>query len=119
MTEERIREIIREEIRAYFSDAPEPEYTLLECKDETREALCGIFNRRLTTKWNAKEEKAYRIARPTLKEVAEVSKAKNSGWQYYRKDLLTALNNWSAEVDRARDYNLKHGGGNAESKHGF
>jgi hypothetical protein len=73
------------------------------------ERLGAIFHRRATTKWSPKEVAGLRAISPIDNEdliiverfyLAESEKA-NSGF-YTRRSLLTLLNNWPGEVDKAR-----------------
>ena len=43
-------------------------------------------------------------------ELDEIMGLYNSGYQYYRKDILTLLNNWQGELERARIEKAKKGG---------
>lgn len=68
----------------------------------------GWFDRRPDTLWSEKEAKALKDAAPTDAEIegmecfyqASIPKSED----YRRHDLLTLLNNWSGELDRARTY---------------
>lgn len=72
--------------------------------------ICSWFDRRITTKWTLKEQRAYRThAHLTPPEDIEVLEryytAKiPSETDYRRKDLATLLNNWPGELDRARSF---------------
>jgi len=72
--------------------------------------LRSLFSRRESTPWTAKEIAAYRkLAIPAATAEADLAifaKARASGWEYYRRDTLTLLNNWHAETERAADYLL-------------
>lgn len=52
--------------------------------------------------WNEKEFRAYQAAKITEDDLKLVEQFYRSGDQYLRRDLLTLLNNWNGEVDRAR-----------------
>ncbi len=69
--------------------------------------ICGWFNRRLTTKWSEKENRALKSVE-TLK-TAEDDLALLDHWfemkaPYRRHDPITLLNNWNTEIDRARSW---------------
>ncbi|MES2706380.1 MAG: hypothetical protein V4726_07230 [Verrucomicrobiota bacterium] len=71
-------------------------------------ALQRHFRRRPATPWGKKEIAAARRLRlpedQLLADLALFAKAKAAGWEYYRKDTLTLLNNWQAEVERSEDF---------------
>lgn len=67
--------------------------------------LCSWFNRRLTTPWSDKEDRAMRsvMALKTPPEDLEALESYyKSNDQYRRRDILTLLNNWNGEIDRAK-----------------
>ncbi len=77
-------------------------------KDEIIALVNSWFRRRPTTKWSAKEMKALKAVldlQPMDEELrildryysAEIPEKEN----YRRRDVLTLLNNWRGEVDRA------------------
>lgn len=77
----------------------------------TAEALrvAGWFNRRATTAWSAKEIKAWKALRITLEDLAILERyytapADSFTRDIRRRDLLTLLNNWPGELDRARAF---------------
>lgn len=65
--------------------------------------VADIFHRRHTTAWSEKEIAAYKKLK-TIPEtdLAAVEDYYKSGAMYLRRDLLTFLNNFSGELDRAR-----------------
>lgn len=66
------------------------------------------FGRRPTTPWSEKEQKAWvKIPKPIDPEDWQALRwfYTMSGCQYLRRDLLTLLNQWSGEIDRAKNYN--------------
>ena len=66
------------------------------------------FNRRPTTAWSEKELKAWaKISKPIDPEDWQALRwfYTQSGCQYLRRDILTLLNNWTGEIDRAKNYN--------------
>jgi hypothetical protein len=70
--------------------------------------VAGLFNRRPDTEWSEKEKKAWKSASPTEQDIlliegyyrAKIPQDKN----YRRRDLGTLLNNWTGELDRARNF---------------
>jgi len=97
------------------SEKPEASKTDLQRRAER------LFHRRETTVWDGQEMRAWRAAR------SAVSATNEEDWKllewfyerpanedtYRRRDLATLLNNWGAEIDRARNYksrgpNAKH-----------
>jgi len=79
-------------------------------KSKIKECVNPWFNRRPTTKWSEKEERA-------LRKVCDIFEEEDldllnwyyvkSGCDYLRKDIITLLNNWRGECDRARGYDGK------------
>lgn len=69
--------------------------------------LYALFRRRKTTKMDKKERKAYRSAKITEDQVSVLEEWWNAphpewkGLDYRRRDLITLLNNWNAEIDKA------------------
>jgi hypothetical protein len=66
------------------------------------------FNRRPTTPWSEKELKTWaKIPKPIDPEDWQALRwfYTQSGCQYLRRDILTLLNNWTGEIDRAKNYN--------------
>jgi hypothetical protein len=69
--------------------------------------VASWLNRRPTTAWSAKELKAWKqIPKPIDSEDWQALKwyYTRSGCKYLRKDIFTLLNNWSGEIDRAKNY---------------
>lgn len=69
------------------------------------------FNRRATTAWSEKENKAWRkIEKPINADDWEALKwfYTESGCRFLRRDLQALLNNWTGEIDRAKNYNPEH-----------
>ena len=67
-----------------------------------------LFNRREKTAWSEKETKQLKaIAKreDVLDELTEIEALYNSGYEYRRKDVITFLNNFATELDRARNRN--------------
>lgn len=74
-----------------------------ELQDRMRR-LNRLFKRRDTTRWSDREMRAYhRSAELCPVDEFEIVEAHyRAGGEYLRRDLLTLLNNWNGEVDRAR-----------------
>lgn len=72
--------------------------------DGVRRRINLLYKRRETTKWSDKEQTALKKAQIDLQDLAVVEEARRLGYEYYRRDILTLLNNWNAEVDRSRFY---------------
>lgn len=75
-----------------------------------QERLCSWFDRRITTKWTLKEQRAYRQnAHLTPVEDVEIMEFYYTAkipqeTDYRRRDIATLLNNWPGELDRARNF---------------
>lgn len=66
------------------------------------------FNRRPTTPWSEKELKAWaKVTKPIDPDDWQALRwfYTQSGCQYLRRDILTLLNNWTGEIDRAKNFN--------------
>lgn len=75
---------------------------------EIKERVNRLFNRRSSTAWSEKEVKQLKAVAKregVLEELAEIETLYNSGYEYRRKDVITFLNNFSTELDRARSRN--------------
>jgi hypothetical protein len=80
-------------------------------RDEIMAIVGRWFSRRATTKWSSKEMKALKAVldlQPMDDEIAALDRyysatiaAKDD---YRRRDVVTLLNNWQGEVDRARKW---------------
>jgi len=73
-------------------------------------AVGSWFNRRDTTPWSAKEQASWKALGDLLADdVATLGRYYNAtlpkAQDYRRRDLLTLLNNWTGELDRARKFN--------------
>jgi len=67
--------------------------------------LGKLFNRRASTNWSAKELKALKKIGDIQEEDFElIEKYYKSECTCLRRDIGTLLNNWTGEVDRARNY---------------
>lgn len=78
---------------------------LREKENILKEKVSLLFNRRQTTPWSEKETKQLReiAKRPeAIQELSSIEALYNSGYIYRRRDILTLLNNWTVELDRAQ-----------------
>lgn len=85
--------------------------------ESIRLRIGGWFNRRPTTQWTEKETKALRavIALKTPPEDLDLLETRyRSGNPYLRRDILTLLNNWNTEIDRAKNTTANHGNNNPQ-----
>lgn len=76
--------------------------------ENLKDRVNKLFNRRSTTAWSEKEIKQLKAVAKregVLDELTEIETLYNSGYQYKRKDVITFLNNFSTELDRARSHN--------------
>jgi hypothetical protein len=96
-----------------LADAPSIEVETLNLR------IGSWFGRRPTTNWSEKETKALKavIALRTPPEDIDTLEARyRSGNPYLRRDILTLLNNWNTEIDRAKQTESKtpqtHGNSN-------
>lgn len=66
--------------------------------------LWSLFHRKPDTLWHEKELKSLEKAPLIDEEGLEIMEwlFTESGYEYLRKDLVTLLNNWNTELDRAR-----------------
>lgn len=74
---------------------------------EQQKRLNALFRRRDATEWSQKERAAFRRAKVNNDDLGLVERYyAPARWRdkedYRRRDLMTLLNNWSGEVDRAR-----------------
>ena len=65
----------------------------------------GWFGRNEKTLWNVAEARALRDLSPPREEVEEMARYRSVSSEYHRRDVLTLLNNWTTELDRARSVN--------------
>lgn len=72
--------------------------------DEIQKRINQIYKRRDSTKWSDKELRAFRKLKITEEDLKliEAYCHPETGSTYRRRDILTLLNNWNGEVDRAR-----------------
>ncbi len=85
------------------------------CPLETkfRKAIGNLYKRRESTVWDGNETKKLKalLKRPDVEmELEEIERFYLSGYKYPRQDIITLLNNWSGELDRARLNNGKVNG---------
>lgn len=76
--------------------------------ENLKERVNKLFNRRSSTAWSDKETKQLKAVAKregVLDELAEIETFYNSGYEYRRKDVITFLNNFATELDRARNSN--------------
>jgi hypothetical protein len=84
---------------------------VIEKAGELKAKICTWFNRRKTTRWTSKEMRALKdvVALQTdpadLASLEQYYMAKMAADQdYRRRDVVTLLNNWNGEIDRARAF---------------
>lgn len=77
-----------------------------EVVEEVKHRINVLFNRRESTAWSDKETKQLKTVAKregVLDELIEIETLYNSGYQYRRRDVITFLNNFDVELDRARN----------------
>lgn len=65
----------------------------------------ALFNRKENTEWSDGEiSKLKKLIKrgQFISELEEIERLYGSGYKYKRKDLITLLNNWTGELDKAR-----------------
>lgn len=76
--------------------------------DELQLQVSGWFNRRPTTPWNDKEKRAWRKVDKSDESISDLNAYYTAeipdGEDYRRHDLVTLLNNWNGEIDRAKAF---------------
>lgn len=92
-----IVESIEPEPRAYKLAGDPPDADL-------KRRINKLYTRRETTRWSDKETQALKKAQIDPQDLAVIERARALGYTYYRRDILTLLNNFNAETDRCRDY---------------
>lgn len=76
--------------------------------------LADLFSRRHTTPWSDKEIAAYKkLASQTDEDFELVAELYRSDYEFLRHDLLTFLNNFTGEVDKARKWKAGKLNGNS------
>lgn len=81
--------------------------TAKQIKSTLKSRINALFNRRSNTTWSDSELKRLdQIARRNgvLDECTEIESLYKSDYPYRRRDIMTFLNNWSTELDRARNW---------------
>jgi len=75
---------------------------------EVMERINVLYRRRITTQWNDKELRALRKIKFEEEDLVliEAYAHPKTGSKYRRKDIVTLLNNWNGEVDRARAWQV-------------
>lgn len=76
-------------------------------KENIKKGVSLLFHRRDSTKWTDKENTQLNAIckRPdVVQEFDEIKKLYESGFKYRRQDVITFLNNWAGELDKARNY---------------
>jgi len=76
-------------------------------KESIKKSVSLLFHRKENTKWTDKENQQLTVIskRPGVEsEFKEIRTLYESGYKYRRHDIITFLNNWSGELDRARNY---------------
>jgi hypothetical protein len=84
---------------------------VVEKAGELKSKICAWFNRRKTTRWTSKEMRALKDVVALQTDTADLASleqyymAKMAADQdYRRRDVVTLLNNWNGEIDRARAF---------------
>jgi len=71
--------------------------------DDLQRRINRWFNRRDSTPWSDKELKSYKTVKNASEEDLSALETRYlAGGAYLRQDVLTLLNNWPGEIDRAR-----------------
>lgn len=73
--------------------------------DSLKSRISKLYKRKEKTDWSEKEVKKLKEVagrQEALREFDEIEALYESGYQYFRRDIITLLNNWAGEVDRAR-----------------
>lgn len=73
----------------------------------------AYWNRKPTTRWSDKELRAFKAAPIEFEDLKSIlryyrAEMKPGDLDMRRRDLKTLLNNWAGEVDRAREWELRH-----------
>jgi hypothetical protein len=85
---------------------------------ENQIRVSNWFHRRPSTKWSGKELKAWSLVDQSAESLALLESyycATIAQDDYRRRDLLTLLNNWTGEMDRARQFLSKAGSAKSAS----
>jgi uncharacterized protein YdaU (DUF1376 family) len=80
----------------------------VEANSPAMETIGGFFGRRPSTLWSVAEAVALLEVKPTPEEVELLARyyrePMDKEHDYRRRDLITLLNNWQTEIDRARSH---------------
>jgi len=105
---------IREEKRRIPPNPHAGDGFITDFSEQLKVRLGGIKNRKPSTKWSDKEDRALKKLLPLdprevvllewFYSLPEPSARSKSALLYRRKDLFTLLNNWPGEVDRAKEF---------------
>ena len=96
---EKEKESKQASLKQCLTNAPSIEVETLKLR------IGSWFGRRPTTNWSAKELRALKdvLALETSPEDIDALETRyNSGDPYLRRDILTLINNWNTEIDRAK-----------------
>lgn len=77
-----------------------------DIKEILKKNISFLYHRKDSTSWTDKENsKLVEIAKraDAIQEFEEIKKLYESGYKYRRQDIITLLNNWTGELDRARN----------------
>lgn len=74
----------------------------VEANTQDMERIGTWFKRKPSTLWTIAEKEALDMIAPSNDEIATMEARYKSGDQYLRKDLITLLNNWHGELDKAQ-----------------
>lgn len=105
--------------REGIADAAEQKNRRTMSKTALQLRIEKLFCRRETTPWDAATRRAWDRNRAVVTATSEEDLALLEWWfslppntpeLYRRRDLATLLNNWSAEIDRAREFAVRRGG---------
>lgn len=76
-------------------------------EDKFKDAIGVLYKRRASTPWDIKEISKLKeiLKRPDCEiELSEIAALYGSGYKYRRQNIITLLNQWSGELDRARSF---------------
>lgn len=81
--------------------------------DGVQQRISEIFKRKPETKWSEKELKKLKEIKKRsdcIPELAELEDFYKSDYEYKRHDIEAFLNNWTGEIDKARNFKPKSDG---------
>lgn len=74
--------------------------------ESLKKGISKMYNRKESTVWSDKEKRKLRevASRPDAQEEFDAIESlyESGNYEYFRRDIITLLNNWPGEVDRAR-----------------